>query len=80
MGYLCDQTIFKTTLKKIQTSLIHDHRVLNAVTELSQDVEFDEILDRLYFLYKVETGLKQVSNGETLSHSEVVQTIKTWQK
>lgn len=55
-------------------------KVLNAVAELPQDVDFDDILDRLYFLYKVETGLKQVSNGETLSHSEVIQSIKTWQK
>jgi hypothetical protein len=54
-------------------------KVLNAVAELPQDVNFDDILDRLYFLYKVETGLKQVSNGETLSHSEVVQSIKKWQ-
>jgi hypothetical protein len=52
-------------------------KVLNAVAELPQDVDFDDILDRLYFLYKVETGLKQVSNGETLSHSEVVQSFKT---
>ena len=55
-------------------------KVLNAVAELPLDVDFDDILDRLYFLYKVETGLKQVSNGETLSHSEVIQSIKTWQK
>jgi len=44
-------------------------KVLNAVTELPQNVDFEEILERLYFLYKVETGLQQVQAGDTLTHS-----------
>jgi hypothetical protein len=55
-------------------------KVLNALAELPQDVEFDEILERLYFLYKVETGLKQVTRGDTLPHAEVVKNLKTLQK
>jgi len=47
-------------------------KVLNAVAELPQDAEFEDILERLYFLYKVETGLKQVASGDTLSHAEVI--------
>jgi hypothetical protein len=45
-------------------------KVLNAVTELPQNVDFEEILERLYFLYKVETGLQQVQSGDTLPHSQ----------
>jgi hypothetical protein len=55
-------------------------KVLSAVAELPQDVDFVDILDRLYFLYKVETGLEQVSDGKIQSHHKVVQSLKTWQK
>jgi len=55
-------------------------KVLNAVADLPQDAEFDDILERLYFLYKVETGLKQVASGDTISQQEAMQTMKTWHK
>jgi hypothetical protein len=55
-------------------------KVLNAVTELPQNVDFEEILERLYFLYKVETGLQQVQSGDTLPHSQAMLNLKTWHK
>lgn len=55
-------------------------KVLNAVTELPQNADFEEILERLYFLYKVETGLQQVQSGDTLTHSQVMLSLKTWHK
>ncbi|MFZ4729079.1 MAG: hypothetical protein ACOYMQ_10520 [Pseudanabaena sp.] len=55
-------------------------KVLNAVTELPQNVDFEEILERLYFLYKVETGLQQVQTGDALTHSQAMLSLKTWHK
>ena len=55
-------------------------KVLNAVTELPQNVDFEEILERLYFLYKLETGLQQVRSGDTLTHSQAMLNLKTWHK
>ena len=47
-------------------------KALNAVTELPQNVDFEEILERLYFLSKLETGLQQVKSGDTLTHSQAM--------
>ena len=47
-------------------------KALNAVTELHQNVDFEEILERLYFLSKLETGLQQVKSGDTLTHSQAM--------
>ena len=47
-------------------------KVLNAVTELPQNVDFEEILERLYFLYKLETGLQQVQSGNTLKEAGLI--------
>jgi len=54
-------------------------KVLNAVGDLPQDVDFEDILERLYFLYKIEKGLKQVEAGDTIPHEEVIKKLKTWQ-
>lgn len=56
------------------------YKVLKAVEEMQPDVTFEDVMERLYFLYKVERGLKQVEAGDTLSHEEAKQRLKTWQK
>ena len=55
-------------------------KVLNAVTELPQNADFEEILEHLYFLYKVETGLQQVQSGDVLTHSQAMLNLKTWHR
>jgi hypothetical protein len=54
------------------------HRVLKAIEELPQDATFEDVMERLYFLYKIDKGLKQVGAGETLSHEEAMERTKTW--
>jgi predicted transcriptional regulator len=56
------------------------HTALKAIEELPADVTFEDIMERLYFLYKVDHGLKQVAAGDTMSHDEVQRRIKTWHK
>ena len=54
------------------------HKVLKAIEGLPQDVTFEDVMERLYFLYKIDRGLKQVEAGETLSHEEAMERTKTW--
>lgn len=55
-------------------------KVLNAVTQLPQNADFEEVLERLYFLYKVEKGLQQVQSRDTLTHLQAMLGLKTWHK
>jgi len=69
-GFQEDQaTMLDTTIK---------HRVLKAIEELPQDATFEDVMERLYFLYKIDKGLKQAEAGETISHEEAKERIKTW--
>ena len=54
------------------------HKFLKAIEELPQDATFEDVLERLYFLYKIDRGLKQVEAGETMSHEDAMKRIKTW--
>lgn len=58
-------TIMKNTTVK--------DKILKAIQEMPSDVTFDEVMEQIYFLSKVERGLKQVEAGDTISHEEVKQ-------
>ena len=45
-------------------------RVLEAVRELPDDATIEDVMERLYFIAKVEKGLRQAEAGETMSHEE----------
>ncbi len=50
-------------------------RVLDAVRDLPEDTTVEEAMERLYFLAKIEEGLRQADVGQTVSHEEAKQRI-----
>ena len=49
--------------------------VIDAVRDLPDDATVEDAMDRLYFLAKVEEGLRQAEAGQTVSHEEAKQRI-----
>lgn len=45
-------------------------RVLEAVRELPEDATVEDVMERLYFLAKVERGLREADAGQTIPHEE----------
>lgn len=45
-------------------------RVIEAVRDLPDDATVEDAMERLYFLAKVEEGLRQADSGQTVSHDE----------
>ena len=54
--------------------------MLETVNDLPQNFELDVLLERLVFIEKVEKGLDQLGNGKTISHEDLKQRVKGWQK
>jgi len=50
-------------------------RVLDAVRELPDDATFEDAMERLYFLAKIDAGEKQADAGQTLSAEEAQKRI-----
>jgi hypothetical protein len=44
--------------------------IVQAIQDLPEDATVEDVMERLYFLAKVERGFKE-SEGETLSHEEI---------
>ena len=50
--------------------------VIEAMKELPQDFELENLLEKLVFMEKVEAGLLQLEQGNTISHEEVIEMTK----
>jgi predicted transcriptional regulator len=46
-------------------------RVLEAVQKLPADATFEDVMERLVFLSKIDRGIAEADQGRTLSHEEV---------
>lgn len=53
-------------------------KVLRAIEELPQDITFEDTFEKLYFLYKVEKGIRQADSGQKISHEEAKVRMKKW--
>ena len=56
-------------------------KIIQTINEFSQEVDLNELFERLIVTEKVEKGLRQIENGQTISHEKVVAYFrKKWQK
>lgn len=53
-------------------------KVIEAVKELPQEFNLEELMERFVFVEKVEQGLKQLEEGKITDHNQVKELIKKW--
>lgn len=53
-------------------------KALDTVNDLPQEFELEELLEKLIFVEKVESGLKQLETGQVVSHSSLKEMVKKW--
>jgi len=53
-------------------------KAIEAIKELPQEFDLDELIERLIFVEKVEKGLAQLDKGKTLPHDKVNELTKKW--
>ncbi|NTW82068.1 MAG: hypothetical protein HGB36_01690 [Chlorobiaceae bacterium] len=55
-------------------------KIIQVVEQLPANATIEDAMERLLFLAKVEKGLKQADEGDTLSHIEVRERMSKWLK
>lgn len=53
-------------------------KALDAIQQLPDNVEFDEIVYRLYVLNKISHGLEEVDAGQGISSEQLKREIEQW--
>ena len=59
---------------------MNKEKVITAINDMPQDFDLDVLMEKLVFIEKVEKGLEQLNQGNTLTHEQVKQKVKEWQK
>ena len=54
--------------------------VLEAVRNLHEDAAIEEAMEKLLVIAKIERGIEQAENGQTMPHDEVKQRVSKWLK
>ena len=52
-------------------------RILEALEDLPWDATFDDAIERLVFLAKIDSGLAELDEGRGVAHDEVKQRLQT---
>lgn len=53
-------------------------KVIDSIEQLPQDASLDDIIERIFFIHKVEVGLKQSEQGDVITHEELFKKITEW--
>ena len=53
-------------------------KVIDTVNELPQNFELDELMEKLIFIEKAESGLQQVEQGKVVSYEKAKEIAKKW--
>ncbi len=55
-------------------------QVFNTIEKLPEQFSIDQLIDKLLFIDKVETGLKQSASGEVNTKEQAKQKLSKWLK
>ena len=53
-------------------------RVLRAVQEMPTDTTYEDVLERVYMIQKIERGRQQIADGQGIPHAEAKRQMKRW--
>jgi predicted transcriptional regulator len=54
--------------------------VIQMISSLPDEVDYDEIMAEIYFRKRVDKSLKQIKEGKTIPHEEAVKRLSKWLK
>jgi len=60
--------------------MLTKEEVLKTVNDLPKEFSFEDILDRLMLLNKIDIGIEQSNNRETLSTEQAKESLAKWLK
>ena len=55
-------------------------KIIHAMQNLPNTASFEDAMERLLFLAKIEKGLHQADSGQTVPHAVVKHKMKKWLK
>jgi hypothetical protein len=57
---------------------MHKERIQQVVAALPEEVDVDALVEKLYFLSKLEAAEKQLAEGQGISHEDAKERLEAW--
>ena len=57
---------------------MNKEKALETIKKFPPEFDLDELMERLFFVEKVERGLIQLKEGKTITHDKVKEIVKKW--
>ena len=54
--------------------------ILNAIQALPENAGFEDVIEKLYLMSKIEKGISQADQEQTFSHEDAQQKFSKWLK
>lgn len=54
------------------------NKAIEAIEQMPESFQIDQLIEKLIFMEKVEEGLKDINNDDVISHEEVVKQATSW--
>ena len=48
------------------------------IHNLPEKADFEDVMEKIYLLYKIEKGIQQAEVGHTISHEEAKKRLSKW--
>ena len=61
-------------------NMLTKEKVLQSIRDLPNEFSLDDLVEKLILLEKIELGLQQVKDGQTLSNDLAKKKLKKWLK
>ncbi len=53
---------------------------IKAIQDLPENSSYEDIMEKLFFMEKVKSGLKEIEEGKIISHEDVKKRLSKWLK
>lgn len=67
-------------MRYIQSMNTVKQSAIKAIQDLPENSSYEDIMEKLFFMEKVESGLKEIEEGKTISHEDVKKRLSKWLK
>ena len=58
--------------------MLKKSQIIDSIESMPDQIEIEDLLERLVLIHKIQIGLEQVERGEVVPHSEVKKELERW--
>ncbi len=70
--------IYYIFAKIIAKTMLIKEQILNSIKKMPDDITFDELIDEIIFLNKVQKGIEQSEKNQTVSTDDAKKKLEKW--